>query len=196
MGAAVLISLSLAMSGCAASDDTADDEPVVPGTSVVDDDDETSVDDESAPTKSAALAAITSCDQVAAAVEPYIQNLTLHQDSIVDEWGVYCNWEAPEGNTDFANIRNVEVLLEPDPLDKPDLDALSEFIELQPIENGWVSGQGGVAYSVGTETAVAAVINTTVWLPDVEASITGGRWGDYPALDGPAAVEVVEALLD
>lgn len=144
-----------------------------------------------------ALASITSCDQVADAVAPFIENLVPMEDNAVDEWGVTCSWEAAEDETDFANNRSVEVGIAPNesgtPMPDPSLVTAMDGGAL--IEDAWVSDNDGVAFSLTMGTAVAGVTATTVWFPGFQANITGGTWGDYPALDGPAAVQIVKTLL-
>lgn len=48
---------------------------------------------------------------------------------------------------------------------------------------------------MGEETSVAAVIVTTVAMPEVEVVVTGGQWDGYPALDGTVAVTVARDIL-
>lgn len=143
------------------------------------------------------LDSIASCAQVASVVAPYIDALVPTETSSVDEWGVNCSWETAEGETDFANIRSVSVLIVENEVGtaQPDLSLLLEMDGAQSIDDAWVEQRGGLAYSFALENDVAAAVTTTVWLPDVEATVGGGRWGDYPALDGAAAVAAVQSLL-
>lgn len=143
------------------------------------------------------IAHITSCDQVAAAVAPYIEGLAPLETNVVDEWGISCSWEAAEDETDFANNRSVEVgmmALEPDS-EKPDPAFVEAMDGGSLVEDGWVESAGGVAYTLDMATAVVGVSVTTVWLPGIEAHVTGGKWEGMPALDGPAALEVVKSLV-
>lgn len=144
------------------------------------------------------IAHITSCDQVASAVAPYIEGLAPVESNVVDEWGISCSWEAAEGETDFANNRSVEVgiaPLEPD-AEKPDPAFVEAMDGGSVVEDGWVESSGGIAYSLDMATAVVGVSSTTVWLPGIEAHITGGKWEGMPALDGPAALNVVKSLVE
>ena len=138
---------------------------------------------------------ITSCGQVEPMVASYVEGLALYDD-MVDEWGVYCRWDMAEGETDFANARSVSVTLTPLEADEPQPDP-SGVVRMggEVIDDAWLAARGGVASSVGTTTSVAGALSTTVWVPGVEAMIGGGRWGDMPALDGPAAIEVVKGLV-
>lgn len=140
---------------------------------------------------------ITSCDQVAGVVAPYIEGLAPLDSNVVDEWGISCSWEAAEDETDFANNRSVEVgmtALEPGEI-KPDPEFVLKMDGSALVEDSWIESSGGIAYSLGMTTAVAGVISTTVWLPGVQAQITGGQWDGMPTLDGSASVEVVKSLV-
>lgn len=140
---------------------------------------------------------ITSCDQVAGAVAPYIEGLAPLDSNVVDEWGISCTWEAAEDETDFANNRSVEVgltALEPGEV-KPDPEFVLKLDGSALVEDSWIDSSGGIAYSLGMTTSVVGVISTTVWLPGVQAQITGGQWDGMPALDGAASVEVVKSLV-
>lgn len=143
------------------------------------------------------LDSISSCAQVEQAVAAYIEGLVPDEGNVVDEWGVTCQWESPEEGTDLADIRSVSVLLEPVEADAeaPDPSMVAEADGGSVIESDWVAGHGGVAFSLTLGTAVAGSTATTVWVPGVEAQVGGAQWGDYPALDGPAAVAVVQSLL-
>lgn len=148
-------------------------------------------------TKGSVLDRVSSCDQVESVVAPYVSALVLSERSTVDEWGVSCDWEMAEGETDMANNRSVSVAIvdneEGD--EAPDTSLVAKQEGYAAVDDPWVADQGGVAYSYSLGTAVAGVIVTTIWLPHAEINITGGTWGDYPALDGPAAVGVAKKLL-
>lgn len=134
------------------------------------------------------------CAAVEAAVTPYIEGLVPRDDNGADEYGTLCGWESPEGTIDLDDIRSVEVSISPDPA--PPLSAAElEAVGLIPIPDAAVEAAGGIAYTAGMTVPVAGVIVTTVTLPDVELTVTGGQWADRPALDGPAAVDVAARLL-
>lgn len=143
------------------------------------------------------LDGITSCDQVEQAVALYIEGLVPAESNVVDEWGASCLWETPESQTDLSQIRAVEVQLAPVEADAeaPDPSMVAQTEGGSVIENDWVAANDGVAFSLTLGTAVAGATSTTVWVPGVEAVIAGGQWADAPALDGPAAVDVVQSLL-
>ncbi|OII40170.1 hypothetical protein BIU99_05880 [Plantibacter sp. MMLR14_011] len=134
------------------------------------------------------------CAAVEAAVAPYIEGLVAREDNGADEYGTLCGWEAPEGTIDAADIRSVEVVVSPEPSEALSVDELAAA-GLTPIPDATIEAAGGIAYSATVETGVAAVIVTTVVLPDTEVSVTGGQWAGHPSLDGPAAVAVVKALM-
>lgn len=149
------------------------------------------------PTDGASIAHITSCDQVEAVVSPYIEGLVPADDNGVDEWGVHCLWETAEGETDLANIRVVSVSLTPvEPgSEKPDTSMIENAEGGSVVEAEWITQHDGIAFSLDLGSAVAGATTTTVWVPTVEAIIGGGSWANMPALDGPAAAEVVRQLL-
>lgn len=140
---------------------------------------------------------ITSCDQVAATVAPYIEGLVLQPSSTVDEWGVSCTWDMAEGETDWANNRSIDVSLTQfeEAETAPDPSYVTSLEGGAIHEDPWLTANGGVATSVTMGVSVAGAVAISVWVPGVEAHISGGQWGDFPALDGPAAISVVQALV-
>lgn len=143
------------------------------------------------------IAQVSSCAEVEAAVQPYIEGLVPNEANVVDEWGVSCSWETADGELDPANIRAVSVQLapvEPD-AEAPDPSLVAQSDGGTVIDSDWVSAHGGVAFSLTLGTAVAGATATTVWVPGVEATVGGGTWDGYPALDGPAAVDLVRGLI-
>ena len=54
---------------------------------------------------------------------------------------------------------------------------------LTVISDADIESAGGIAYTLEQEIAVAAVSVTTVSLPEVSVTVTGGRWADRPALE-------------
>lgn len=185
---AALASLLL-LTGCVAAEPETPADPVDDSGAVATPDD--------AVSGASALASITSCDQVADAVAPYIEGLVPSESNVVDEWGVSCSWETAEDETDLANNRSVEVgiVATEANAEKPDASGVAAMEGGALIEDDWVSERDGIAFSLTLGTAVAAAISTTVWVPGAEARITGGQWADFPALDGPAAVQVMKTLL-
>lgn len=141
------------------------------------------------------LSAISSCDTVEAVVEPFIEGLVPSDLNEVTPEGAYCSWESPE-DAAIENIRNVIVDIEPvhEGDGRPDAVALTEMLGGEILEDAWVSGNDGVAYTSQADTAIAA-ITTTVWFPDIEVTVGGGAWGTTAPLDGPAALSVARTLL-
>ncbi|MCR8692335.1 hypothetical protein NWP13_07320 [Rhodococcus pyridinivorans] len=141
------------------------------------------------------LARFDSCDDVAPAVAPYIEGLSLRSSSGVDEYSVYCAWETPDTATNLDEIRSVEIVLAPGSGNVASASDLETGgLELLPDPD--IEAAGGIAYTMGEAVSVAAVSVTQIQLPDVEVSITGGQWGDYPSLDAPTSVTVAKELLD
>ena len=140
------------------------------------------------------LARFSSCADVAPAVAQYIAGLRESPSNAVDEYGVICNWETPDGATSLSEIRGVEVLIEPGTGEVPAVGDL-EAGKLVVLPDAALEKAGGVAYTLPVSTAVAGVIVTTVETPDVKVSITGGQWDDMPSLDGPAAVSAAKQLI-
>lgn len=136
---------------------------------------------------------VTRCEIVAPYIAEYTEDLVLDDyETDADEYGLACHWEPPEDNADFDNLRSVEIIFGPGdgaPLDDESL-AMVEQIEDADLER-----VGGIAYTLTGETSVGAAIVTSVETPDVEVSITGGEWGDYPSLDSAAAVDVAKQIL-
>lgn len=124
----------------------------------------------------------------------YIDGLEPRDDNESDEYGAICGWESPEGTTDLADVRSVEVLISFESSDGLTADELTEA-GLTPLPDAATESADGIAYTSGEETSVAAVIVTTVAMPEVEVIVTGGQWDGYPALDGPAAVTVARNIL-
>lgn len=141
------------------------------------------------------LARFDSCDDVAPAVAPYIEGLSLRSSSGVDEYSVYCAWETPDSATNLDEIRSVEIVLAPGSGNVPAASDL-ETGGLELLPDADIEAAGGIAYTMGEAVSVAAVSVTQIQLPDVEVSITGGQWGDYPSLDAPTSVTVAKELLD
>ncbi len=138
---------------------------------------------------------IGSCDTVATHVAPYIEGLVPLETNAVDEYGAYCQWEAPEGIADLGDLASVEVSIVPSETSEVEDPDIIEQAGLTLIPDDALDAAGGIAYGLDGETAVAAVTVTSVRVPGINIDITGGQWGDRPALDGPAAVGVAKGIL-
>lgn len=127
---------------------------------------------------------------------PYIDGLVEMEGNSVDEWGVSCTWTMAEGETDWANAREVDLAIVPSEFgnEKPDPAALEGMGDTTLLEDAWVDGLGGIAYSFEMSTGVVAGIATTVWTPEYEVTVSGGRWENQPALDGTAALDVAKRV--
>lgn len=195
MTAASALVAVLLLAGCAPAD------PAQDPLSNPDDQSVTPLDSDALPepdfAASPALAAITSCDQVEALVASYIEGLVPLDTNTVDEWGVMCDWGTSEDETDFANNRSISVQLAPveKGTEKPDATMLADMDGFTMIDDAWVAQRDGVAYTYSMAVDVAGATVTTVWFPSVEANVAGGKWGDYPDLDGAAALDIIKKLL-
>ena len=200
---APLALFTVALSGCAASEpDASSDIEAVSDVAqdahdAAEADSADAGDDASSSSVAAAFESITSCDQIAAVVAPYIEGLELDEEgSGPNDYGIGCYWVPPEDIDDFSMIRAIDIQLEDAAGSaEPDLSLFLDMDGASVHEDPWLEEQGGVAYSLALGTSVAGATAITVWLPDVEVTIGGGQWGDYPALDGPAAIEVTRQLL-
>ncbi|WP_156762015.1 hypothetical protein [Microbacterium karelineae] len=203
----ITVGLALATAGCAGADAPDVDEV----TDVVD---ETEVDMDDAPATDDSPAGAPEgwdgnegtvpqwvldeypdCDAVEPHVEPYVEGLEVVDGGDVGAYGVWCSWELPEDAdvNNLGEIRSVEVSLEsgnPEVIEEEYLVDLFDIITDDSLERA-----DGIAYTTTAESSVAGVIVTTVEIPYVEVSITGGQWGDHPSLDGAAALEVAKDLL-
>jgi len=153
-------------------------------------------DDERTYDAAAALDAISSCEEVGDAVEPYITDLVLSPMSSVDENGVVCKWRSGPEARDLETKRSVDVLLVvAGDVDAPDASEMANLDGITVIEDDWLAARDGIAYAFILGNEDGGVITTTVWVPGVVATISGSQWSDLPSLDGRAAVDVVEHLL-
>ncbi|MFE4499227.1 hypothetical protein ACFRFQ_05155 [Rhodococcus sp. NPDC056743] len=189
----VVLLLAAALNACSSDDvDTAANKPGA--NEIVAD--EIADADKGAPSTSATdvLAGFSSCDDVSPAVAQYIVGLQEAPSNAVDEYGVLCNWETPDGATDLSQVRGVEVLIEPGIGQVPEMRDL-EAGGLVILPDAVIEDSGGVAYTFPVATSVVGVVVTTIETPDVKVTITGGQWDDMPALDGPAAVSAAKQLM-
>lgn len=140
------------------------------------------------------LARFSSCADIEPFVADYIDGLEAAPSSEAGENGAYCQWETPDSATDPGEIRTVGITLEPGTGVVYSADQMGGS-GLTVISDADIEGAGGIAYTLEQEIAVASVAVTTVTLPEVSVTVTGGRWGDLPALDGPASVTVAKELI-
>ena len=139
---------------------------------------------------------VTSCDQVEAAVAPYIEGLVAADTNGVNEWGVECGWTTANPDENLAEMRSVQVSLTASQSVMDDeAKALMLEMGMEEVTDAWVTENGGnvMVMRMG-EGGPLDIISTSVALPGVEAAITGGEWSNVPSLDGPAAAGVVKAL--
>ncbi|MFJ6653764.1 hypothetical protein ACIQLJ_13320 [Microbacterium sp. NPDC091313] len=186
---AVALAACLVLAGCSAPATTDATPAAAQGPQVLD---EASppASDQTPASDSPAL----TCDVVASAVAAYIDGLVAEAGNSADQEGAYCAWEAPAGTTDPSAIRSVGVSIErgaQTPLTADEVDQIG----FETVPDTAITAAGGIAYTTAVGTSAAGVIVTTVTLPDVEVTVSGGQWDGYPALDGPAAVAVARSIL-
>ncbi|TCN57932.1 hypothetical protein EV641_10125 [Rhodococcus sp. SMB37] len=140
------------------------------------------------------LAKFSSCDDVAPAVEQYIEGLDADPNNGSSDYGVYCTWSTPASAASLDDIRTVEVMIETGNGAVSDTSVLGTA-GLEVLSDSAVESKGGVAYTMNMGTDAAGITVTTVEFPDVRVSITGGQWADSPSLDGPAAVAAATEIL-
>lgn len=140
------------------------------------------------------FAHIASCDDVKPFVATWTEGFVPYEWNSVSDSAIQCGWNSPPEETNLDNIRSVEVNLTQ--LDeRPDYSPLEGLGGFASISDDWVDAQEGLAYAMTVDIGLSAVIGTTVWVPGVEATVSGGRWANLPELGAPAALEVVKALL-
>ncbi|MEE2033001.1 hypothetical protein [Rhodococcus chondri] len=136
----------------------------------------------------------SSCDDVEPAVAPYIDGLVANASNGVDEYSVHCLWETADTVTSLSEIRSVQVMIEPNSGEVLDA-ATIEAVGLEVVPDSTIEAAGGSAHTMSQEIAVAAATVTSVELPEVKVTISGGRWDNYPSLDADASVAVAKQLL-
>ncbi len=129
------------------------------------------------------LAKFSSCDDVAPAVDQYIEGLDADPNNGSSDYGVYCTWSTPDSAASLDDIRTVEVMIETGNGAVSDTSVLGTA-GLEVLSDSAVESKGGVAYTMNMGTDVAGITVTTVEFPDVRVSITGGSGPTSPAWTG------------
>lgn len=141
------------------------------------------------------FAVADSCGAIEAFVAPYIEGLVAEDNEPFTEWGGVCNWSEPDTATHLSEIRSVEVgvsLQTGETVDSISALRSSDFFTL--VEAPAIAQADGIAHTISIDT-VAKVIVTSVLVPDVTVTISGGRWEAAPPLDAAAAVVVAQRVL-
>lgn len=137
---------------------------------------------------------ITACDQVEPFVAQWLGGLVPSDISFIDESTVHCAWASPPGEANLNEARTIEVELVASP-ERPDYSLLTGMKGYEGISDSWVDAQGGQAFALTIDIGLSVAIGTTVWVPGVEATVSGGKWANVPPLDAAAGLEVAKAIL-
>lgn len=82
------------------------------------------------------------------AIAAYIDGLEPRADNESDAYGAIFGWETPEGATDLADVRSVEVLISFESSDVLTADELTDA-GLTPLPDAAIESAGGIAYTWG-----------------------------------------------
>ncbi len=140
------------------------------------------------------FADIKSCDDIKPFVETWTEGFVPYDWNNVSEDAVQCGWNTPPEEVTPENARSIEVNLSK-VTERPDYSPLENMGGYEAISDDWVKENGGQAYSMTVDIGLSAVIGTTIWVPGVEVTVSGGRWENLPELDGAAALEVAKMIL-
>jgi len=135
------------------------------------------------------LARFPDCGAVAPALGDHLDGLEQDSGNGVSPYAVSCMWMSPGGE------RSVGVTLAAGTGVVSDATVL-EAGGMEVLDDDAIDAAGGVAYALSYAAGEPGPVVTTVELPDVQVSVTGGHWADGTALGGAAAVRVVTDLLD
>lgn len=137
---------------------------------------------------------VTTCDQVEPFVAQWLGGLVPSDISFIDESTVHCAWTSPPGEADLNEARTIEIELVASP-ERPDYSLLTGMKGYEGISDSWVDTRGGQAFALTIDIGLSVAIGTTVWVPGVEATVSGGKWANVPPLDAAAGLEVAKAIL-
>lgn len=140
------------------------------------------------------LSKITSCDDIKPFVETWTEGFEPYEWNNVSEDVIQCGWNTPPEEVTPDNARSVEVNLTRLG-ERPDYSPLAGMSGYEAISDDWVAANDGQAYTMTVDIGLSAVIATTVWVPGVEVTVSGGRWANLPELDGAAALGVAKQIL-
>lgn len=140
------------------------------------------------------FAHITSCEDVKPFVATWTEGFVPYEWNNVSEDVIQCGWNTPAEEITPENARSIEVNFTK-VSERPDYSVLESMDSYQAISDDWVSKHDGQAYTMTVDIGLSAVIGTTVWVPGVEVTVSGGRWANLPELDGTAALEVAKQVL-
>jgi len=177
--------LALAFSGCTSSADTSE-EPL--------DSSEYTNSDGRGSDGEFSFSNIKSCDEMEPFLNVWIDGLTPYDWNTVSSTEIHCGWDTSAGNVAPDEARSIEVnLVQQSEL--PDYSLLEKMKGYERLDDAWVAENGGVAFAMTIDIGISAAIGTTIWVPGVEVTVSGGRWANLPELDGPAGLEIAKNIL-
>ena len=181
---------ALLLGGCAS---TAAEEPATDAPAAQEEQPQDAQKSDTAQPGEFSFAEITSCDQVQPYVATWTGGMVVSDITSVSATEVHCAWMTPP-ETPVEDARSVEVLFKQAP-ERPDYSVLAEMTGYESLSDAWVAEQGGEAFALTIDIGLSAIIGTTVWVPGVELSISGGKWAGLPDLDATAGLEIAQQIL-
>ncbi len=140
------------------------------------------------------FAHIKSCDDVEPFVATWVEGLNPYDWNSVSETDIHCGWDTPPEDVTPDNARSVEVRFAAIS-ERPDYSPLEGMAGFERVSDEWVTANNGDAFTMTVDIGISAVIGTTIWVPGVEVTVSGGRWANLPELDGPAGLEIAKQIL-
>lgn len=124
----------------------------------------------------------------------WVEGLNPYDWNSVSETDIHCGWETPPEDVTPDNARSVEVRFAAIS-EQPDYSPLEGMAGFERVSDEWVTVNNGDAFTMTVDIGISAVIGTTIWVPGVEVTVSGGRWAGLPELDGPAGLEIAKQIL-
>ncbi|MBG6134490.1 hypothetical protein [Longispora fulva] len=137
------------------------------------------------------LRPITSCDEVAPLVAPYLQGMQLIAEaSTAGHDGFTCHWTTPVGSSDTRNLTVGGTVVDdvpprPDQLPPP----------MTEVKDERIAAMHGIAWSYSLPNDYSSAVTYTIRTPHAAIVLTAGQWGDRPALDPKTAIDAAVKLL-
>lgn len=182
--------IGLSLFGCSASENNDDNAQI--NVEDANNEDANKTDDETGSEFS--FSSIKSCEQLEPFLAPWADGLTAYDWNTISTQEIHCGWDNSADNVTPEDARTVEVNLVRQP-ELPDYSLLEKMNGYEGIEDDWVSENGGKAFTITIDIGISAAIGTTIWVPGVEITVSGGRWANLPELDGPAGIGVAKNIL-
>lgn len=137
---------------------------------------------------------ITSCDDIEPFVGTWIDGLEQYEWNTASDTEVVCGWSNPPETVTPETARSVEVKLS-QISERPDFSPLESMQGFEWVSDEWVTKNDGEAFTMTVDIDISAVIGTTIWVPGVEVTVSGGRWANLPELDGAASLKIAKEIL-